>query len=44
MHEKEMSDYFKMSLKEEDEITKKTLSQFKIEFELYERYLNLLSM
>ena len=42
MHEKEKSDYFKMSLKEEDEITKKTLSQFKIEFEFYERSLNLL--
>jgi len=42
MPEKENSDYYNMSLRAENEITKYMLSQFKKEIKFYERALNLL--
>ena len=42
MAKKKSSGHFEMSLREEEKVAKKTLSQFKREFEFYERCFNLL--
>ena len=42
MPEKENSDYYNTCLREEEKITRNTLSRFKREFEFYERSINLI--